>query len=275
MRTLVTQIERGAAFDGPGLRTVVFFKGCPLRCKWCANPETQISTNETFFAEKQCMKCQEHCPRYVQDCPTGALSFVAKEMTVAEIVREIRKDEVFFRTSGGGVTLSGGEVLLHAEAALEILRLCKLNHINTAVETSGFGLREDLLNLARYTDLFLYDIKHCDSEQHFAATGVHNKTIIDNLRALCASKMSVIIRLPLIPGFNDTSANINQLIELMTSLNLRELHILPYHALAREKYAWLDKNYYEFSHTASSLDANQIAVLTTNAGINTVIGGIN
>ena len=275
MKTLITQIERGAAFDGPGLRTVVFFKGCPLRCKWCANPETQMMTNETYFSPTQCMKCIEICPTQVQTCPTGALSTVAREMTVTEIVNEIRKDEVFFRTSGGGVTLSGGEVLLHTRAALEILKQCKHNHINTAIETSGFGLREDLLNLARYTDLCLYDIKHCDSEQHFIATGVHNETIIDNLRALCASKLPVIIRLPLIPGFNDTSANINQLIELMTALNLRELHILPYHALAREKYAWLDKAYNEFSSCDTNITADQIAELAMTAGINTVIGGIN
>jgi len=275
MKTLITQIERGAAFDGPGLRTVVFFKGCPLRCKWCANPETQTMTNETYFAAKHCLKCQELCPKCVQTCPTGALSATAKEMTIAEIVAEIRKDEVFFRTSGGGVTLSGGEVLLHAKAATEILKQCKRNYIHTAVETSGFGSRDDILGLARYTDLFLFDIKHCDSEQHFAATGVHNETIVDNLRALCANKSQVIIRLPLIPGINDTPANITQLIELMNTLNLRELHILPYHALAREKYARLNKKYHEFSRSASSLDANQIAKLTTNAGINTVVGGIN
>ncbi|MEI6287111.1 MAG: glycyl-radical enzyme activating protein [Bacillota bacterium] len=275
MKTLVTQIERGAAFDGPGLRTVVFFKGCPLRCQWCANPETQNMTNETYFSEKLCMNCSERCPKSVQTCPTGALITVAKEMTIAEIVNEIRKDEVFFRTSGGGVTLSGGEILLHAKAALEILKQCKLNHISTAVETSGFGLREELLKIAKYTDLFLFDIKHCDSEKHYAATGVHNETIIDNLRALCAVNAQIIIRLPLIPGINDTAENIRQLIELMQSLNLRELHILPYHALAREKYAWLAKTHNDFSCCDSSLNADQIAELVATAGINTVIGGIN
>ncbi|MFA6074878.1 MAG: glycyl-radical enzyme activating protein [Negativicutes bacterium] len=275
MKTLVTQIERGAAFDGPGLRTVVFFKGCPLRCKWCANPETQTATNEIYFAEKHCIKCNEPCLKSVSNCPTGALSVVAKEMSVAEIVSEIRKDEMFFRTSGGGVTLSGGEVLLHAKAATEILKQCKRNYIHTAVETSGFGLREELLKLAQYTDLFLFDIKHCDSEKHYAATGVNNEPIIDNLRALCAVNAQIIIRLPLIPGINDTAENIRQLIELMTALGLRELHILPYHALAREKYNWLNKNYSEFTVCDSSLDVNQISKLTTAAGINTIIGGIN
>lgn len=270
MKALITQIERSAGFDGPGLRTVIFFKGCPLRCKWCANPETQALENESYFNEKLCINCG-CCDT---GCPSGARKSIAKVMTVSEIVREILKDELFFRTSGGGVTLSGGEVLLHTEAATEILKRCRKNYINTAVETSGYGNKKSLLQIAKYTDLFLFDVKHCDSQQHQLATGVPNEKILENLRALCFAKANIVIRLPLIPGFNDTMENTIRLIGLMQELSLTELHILPYHAFAREKYRWLNKDYNEWETTDSSITVDEIADMTLASGIKTIIGGV-
>ncbi|RRD40697.1 glycyl-radical enzyme activating protein [Leptotrichia sp. OH3620_COT-345] len=228
---LVTGIERGATFDGPGIRTVVYLKGCPLRCLWCSNPETQKTENEVYWD-------------YGAICPiTGELPKVAKKMTLNEVFKEVMKDEKFYRKSGGGVTLSGGEILVNAKFAIKLFEKLKEEYIGTAIETTGFGNYEELESLAKLTDTVLFDIKHMNSEKHKQYTAVSNKVILENLERLSKWHKNIIMRFPFIKGVNDDKENIAETAKFLKKVNLLDVDILPYHTMGLEKYRKLRRPY--------------------------------
>lgn len=224
-RGRIFNVQRFSIHDGPGIRTIVFFKGCPLRCAWCSNPESQRYEIETM-AEKDREKT------------------VGYDVSVSDIMPEILSDLPYYRRSGGGVTLSGGEMLAQSEFALALLTECKERGLHTAVESSGFAPFETVRTLLPYIDLFLLDIKHTDSKKHEEFTGKPNSLILENARKIAEFGTNLIIRTPVIPGFNDTKEEIRDISNFARSLpGVTEMHLLPYHRLGQDKYKGLGRNY--------------------------------
>ncbi len=232
----IFNIQKYVLHDGPGIRTTVFFKGCPLKCGWCHNPESIRSSQELTFNKSKCITC-DHCEDFTNptDCPSEALQFVSKSYTVDELMIEIMKDHVFYDQSGGGVTFSGGEPLLQSDFLLEILKRCKENGLHTAIDTSGFAPWNHIEKLLPYVDLFLYDIKHTDSKKHELLTGVPNDLIISNFKELIKNT-DVYIRLPIIKNVNDDLEHIKSVNRLITTDHVKQVNILPYHNYAENKY---------------------------------------
>ena len=215
-KAVVFNIMRYSVHDGPGIRTTVFFKGCPLSCKWCHNPESLSPKPQQIFNEKKCIKCG-YCAGQVGgasfvgsanfvggvNCPTGARETIGYEITVPELMNEIRKDLLFYEQSGGGVTFSGGEPLYQAEFLLEALARCKEDCINTAIDTSGFCDTETICKAAETADCFLYDIKFAAGDKHENYCGASNSLILENLKCLAETKAKLLIRIPVIPTIND------------------------------------------------------------------------
>ncbi len=221
----IFNIQRFSIHDGDGIRTIVFLKGCFLRCKWCCNPESQSKEVETLIEK-------------------GKPKIVGRDVTVDEIMPEILSDLPYYRRSGGGVTLSGGEMLFQPEFALDLLQACKANGLNTAVESTAFAPFETIKRLLPYIDTFLMDIKHVDGEKHKRFTGVDNALILENARKIAESGTHLIIRTPVIPGFNDTPEEIRAISKFAATLpGVKEHHLLPYHRLGQDKYAGLGRNY--------------------------------
>ena len=271
MNGIITHIQRYSIHDGPGIRTVVFFKGCPLACLWCCNPETQSFQPELEFIGSLCQRCGrciEVCPedavnkdlnceekkkidrikctlcmQCVEECPSSALKAVGETMSVEEIMDVVRKDAAYYRRSGGGITLSGGEPLSQAGFALQLLGRCHQENIHTAVETCGMVSRNTLENIIPLTDLFLFDIKLINEMKHQELTGVSNKEIIENLTWLCNQQVNVILRLPMIPELNMDLADLKKLRTLIYELGIREVNLMPFHQLGKDKYSHLGKPY--------------------------------
>jgi pyruvate formate lyase activating enzyme len=266
---VVFDIQRFSVHDGPGIRTIVFFKGCPLRCAWCSNPESQSSQPELVFMANRCTGCgscvaacqsgacqtkahgQLHfdrtlctsCGTCVETCYSGARVLLGRPMTVEPVLSEVRKDEVFYRNSGGGVTLSGGEPALWSRFAARLLRAFKAEAIHTAIETCGHVPFEEIERLLPDLDLLMYDIKHMDPLEHERHTGGTNETILANLQQLARTDVEIIVRVPVIPSFNDDPAAIGEIADFVGSLGLRTVHLLPYHRYAQDKYARLGREY--------------------------------
>ena len=258
---IVSEIKRFATHDGPGIRTAVFLKGCALNCKWCSNPETKELNPQLYFIPKRCKgygSCINACPKKIisfdienkfnrekctlcmictEECIYSAFQQIGKEYTIDEIIREIKKDLSFYGNDGG-VTLCGGEPLFQHKFSISILKKCKEEGINTVLDTSGYAAPEIMIEAAKYTDLFLYDIKHMNSEKHKNETGVDNKIILENLSAI-SGKASIRISLPLIPGFNDDDKNIEETSRFANSLNIKFIDINPFHNLGADKYSYL------------------------------------
>ena len=244
MRALVTDIERGATFDGPGIRTVVYFKGCPLRCLWCSNPETQKLENEFWDYEGSLYKGNRTlCSDCIATSTSSTLKQVAKDMTLEEVFTIVMKDENFYRNSGGGVTLSGGEVLVNSAFAIKLFEKLKDEYVNTAIETTGYGSYRELEKLAKLTDTILFDIKHMDSGKHKKYTAISNEIILENLTKLSKWHKKIIMRFPFIKGINDDEKNIHETAKFLKKLNLLEVNILPYHTMGLEKYRKLRMPY--------------------------------
>ena len=264
---LIFLIQRYSVQDGPGLRSTVFMKGCPLKCRWCQNPESLEPYPELMSRDTKCLmlgKCVEACPvgalaieqnsrkidrtkcnlcfRCVDACPTKALRKVGQYMTVEEVMAEIERDELFYYKSGGGITISGGEPLLQWQFVLRLLKACKQRHLHTALETCGYARWPALEKVLEHVDLVLYDIKHMDPKLHREATGKSNRLILGNLRAM-QNRAKVWLRIPVIPGYNDSEENLTEVSLLGREIKAEKVSLLPYHRLAEGKYGQLGKQY--------------------------------
>jgi pyruvate formate lyase activating enzyme len=265
----IFHIQRFSLHDGPGIRTTVFFKGCPLRCQWCHNPESITREKQLLLREERCVSCGDcsaRCPHgatrtvagtittdrqiclacgtCVSTCYADAREIVGTEITVEEALREIEKDRVFYEESGGGATFSGGEPLLQHEFLRALLAACRERGIQTVVDTSGYAPPDVVDAVAPLVDLFLFDIKTIDDRKHREYTGVSNRTILENLRRLAARKAPIVVRVPLVPGVNDDEESIRSIGEFVRTLDgVRGVHILPYHRSGTEKYRRLGMTY--------------------------------
>jgi pyruvate formate lyase activating enzyme len=232
MEGLVFDIKKFSVNDGPGIRTTVFFKGCPLRCVWCHNPESQESKAETI-----------NISRNLDGKAFDNMKEIGRLMESTEVMQEILKDAVFYEESKGGVTFSGGEPTMQADFLMELLKACKQHKLHTALDTCGYASKEVFTELLALIDLFLFDLKLINEDVHIKYTGHSNKAIVDNLKMLSFNKANIIIRIPIIPGITDTQQNLNEIVELAASLpqKINEIHLLPYHSIAANKYKRLDK----------------------------------
>ena len=251
MTGTIFDIQRFSLHDGPGVRTTVFFKGCSLRCVWCHNPESQKKEKELMFFRHKCLSCgkcealckksfTKECIAYgkcVDICPAGAREISGEEKTVEDVFSVIVRDKEYYLTSGGGVTLSGGEPLLQADFAAELLRLCKSSGISTAIETAGNVPWENIEKVLPYCDLFLYDIKAIDENKHKILTGASNKLILENAEKLCSLGKKILFRTPVVPGYNDEE------LPLIASFCKGNWEILAYHNVGSGKYEALCRPY--------------------------------
>jgi pyruvate formate lyase activating enzyme len=267
---IITNIQGFSIHDGPGIRTVVFFKGCPLSCRWCANPECLSGTPLMGFIRTLCADCGkclnlcsndairyregEHridysrcisCGDCREQCYYGALVRYGKSMTLAEVWDAVRRDKMFYDNSGGGVTVSGGEPLLRAEFVRALFELSRREQIDTCVETCGFVDPEALMEVIPVTDHFLFDLKHMDPDAHRMYTGQSVSQILGNAALLLQNGADVVFRQPLIPGVNDSIKNIEATAGFLTSLgeNAARLEIMPYHRMGQSKYEALNMPY--------------------------------
>ena len=238
-KAVVFNIMHYSVHDGPGIRTTVFFKGCPLSCKWCHNPESRGQRGEHIFNPQKCIKCGRcgNCVSGAVNCPTGAREIIGYEITVPELMEEIKKDLLFYESSGGGVTFSGGEPLYQADFLLEVLEQCGKDYINTAIDTSGYCDTETILKAAEMANYFLYDIKFMDSEKHEKYCGAPNDLILKNLERLAETKTKLLIRIPVIPTVNDDLEEMRKILNFIKNIrNIEFIHLLPYHNIQTDKY---------------------------------------
>lgn len=269
----IFNIQRYSLNDGAGIRTVVFFKGCPHRCPWCANPESISPKIETVRRESKCLHCAP-CLRDADECPSGAFERIGRDVTLDELEREVMKDEVFFRSSGGGVTLSGGEVLMQAPFATQLLKRLRRYGIHTAIETAGDAPLSRLLPLARQCDEVLFDLKIMDPEQARSVTAVNLPRVLENLTQLVAEGINVIPRVPLIPGYTLTDANMASVLAFLLPSGIRQLHLLPFHSYGEPKYRLLGQQW--SMREVSPPTADEVAAMRRMAedkGFHVTIGG--
>lgn len=250
MTATIFNIQRLSFVDGPGIRTTVFFKGCNLKCAWCHNPESQAFAPQLLFYKEKCTncgKCKEVCPNNLQKCdlcgkcemvcPAKARRVCGKQYTVEQLAQEIAKDKVFFESSNGGVTFSGGECMLQADFLAKILKCTKKLGIHTAVDTAGCVKWENFERIIPYTDLFLYDVKCIDGNMHKKFIGADNALILENLSKLLKKGCNVIVRIPLIVGVNDTLEEMQKIKDFLAKHGYQTgVEILPYHALGENKW---------------------------------------
>ncbi len=257
---MIFDIKRFAVHDGPGIRTTVFFKGCPLNCWWCHNPESQQLEPELILK------------------PNSEVSeVVGREISLNELMEEVRRDIIFFDESGGGVTISGGEPLMQSEFLISILEECNKENIHTTLDTTGYSSLNIMRQILGKVNLHLYDLKFIDDEKHLEYTGVSNKLILENLKFLDSRKIPVIIRIPIIPGVTDSESNIKEISEFISaSLNsIRNVNILPYNRLGEGKYPRLNRSY-RFTHqltTPSDKELNKIKNQLETYGLEVQVGG--
>ena len=288
---VVFDIEKFAVHDGPGIRTVVFIKGCPLHCLWCHNPESQSFEPELLFDSGKCTMCGKcvsicpqhchaiadgkhsferincvHCGKCTESCPAEALKAVGRKMSVSEVMAEVEKDRVFYQNSGGGITLSGGEPLAHFDFSSALLKAAKDAGLHTAVETSGFAPWERINELLPLVDLWLWDVKAVP-EKHEKLTGVPAQPILENLKKLDQSGASIMLRCPLVPGINDEDVALNHIADLANTLkNVQRIDLEPYHPMGEGKSRNLGRQDVFHAQFASDADkkrwCEEIAALT-------------
>jgi pyruvate formate lyase activating enzyme len=269
----IFNIQRYSLNDGQGIRTVVFFKGCPHTCPWCANPESLSPRIETVRRESKCLHCAP-CLRDADECPSGAFERIGRDITLDELEREVLKDDIFFRTSGGGVTLSGGEVLMQAPFATRFLQRLRRLGIQCAIETAGDAPASRLLPLAKACDEVLFDLKIMDVVQAREVVNMNLPRVLENLRLLVSEGIHVIPRLPLIPGFTLSTENLQRALTLLTSSGIKQVHLLPFHQYGEPKYRLLGQQWSMKDVPAPS--AQEVAALceiAECAGFQVTIGG--
>lgn len=268
MQANIFNIQRFSIHDGPGIRTVVFFKGCPLRCPWCSNPESQLRPTQILWDNKKCffghlceVKCPAGCLIFVNNklvfngenctgckscitqCPGRALTFVGNMMDTDEVMEEVLKDLDFYQESGGGVTLSGGEVLMQHDFAAALLRECKKQDIHTALETTAFATPLVFSKVLAHVDLLLLDIKHYNDKEHIKYTGVSNQSILENLDFAVSMKVPVIARIPVIPNINNSIHDARKFVKLLREHRVETVNLLPFHQFGEKKYEELHVPY--------------------------------
>lgn len=285
---LVFNVQRFSLQDGPGVRSTVFMKGCPLACAWCHNPESQSPETQVIRMRQRCMLCglcseQELAEPAalhrnegdVEACPTGALQAIGQKMRSTVLVKSLLRDRIFFDESGGGVTFSGGEPLLQAPFVIEAMQLLQREGVHTALDTCGFARWQDLQEAAGHADLVLYDVKLMDESRHRAATGVSNRSILQNLRGLSEIHRDIWIRVPIIPGVNDDEGNLVSTAGFLAGLpGIRQVDLLPYHPTGEAKFARVGLTYALHGTPSPSIERLEaLAALFRAKGLNTTIGG--
>ncbi|HTP66445.1 MAG TPA: glycyl-radical enzyme activating protein [Geobacteraceae bacterium] len=300
---LVTDFQKFSIHDGPGIRTIVFLKGCPLHCRWCSNPETIFPRPEIMLIPHNCIgcgRCMEECPQKCIDstddrvagidrekcllpecgrcqriCNANAINISGRFLTVAQVMEVVERDREFYERTGGGVTFSGGEPFAQPNFLRELALAAKTRHLHTAVETCGFATWETIESVLGFLDLFLFDIKHMDPERHLCGTGVPNVLILENLKRIDTTGTPIRVRLPLIPGFNDSDDNMRATASFAAGLaSLQALDILPYHRMGEPKWGQLDRTY--ALHGVPPHGREQIFALADIAreyGIEVTVGG--
>ena len=296
---IIFDIKRFSIHDGPGIRSTVFLKGCPLTCQWCHNPESQLFNAELLFRQERCLvcgSCIEVCPqraiRYdegkiitdsekclvhgkcVEVCYPGAREIIGREVTPGEVVDELVRDRTFYRESSGGVTFSGGEPLSQPDFLEDSLKLCKEQNLHTGLDTCGSAPWEELERQLPFLDLVLYDLKILDDDLHQQYTGVSNKIILENYQRLTQTKVKINIRRPVIPGVNDSAEEIQRLGEFLQENNgVSKIDLLPYHALSADKYSRLGREQSTAWKTPSLKDQERIKTQLNKMGFQTSWGG--
>lgn len=273
LSAVISNISRCSLHDGPGVRTVVYFKGCGLRCKWCHNPETLSHAKQILYMRSKCIhcgKCIEICPSHhkiqgddmifyrngctacgkcASVCPSLALELCGKDMSPNEVFDEIKKDLHYYVSSGGGVTFSGGECLMQSDFVAALAKKCRENKIHTAVESAFFVPCENVEKVMSYTDLFFADLKIPDSKKHREMTGQDNKIIIENIAKLSREHDNIVLRIPVIPGVNDSENDMSGFAEIINGFGkgIKEIELLKYNNLAEMKYTAVGREYIKFS----------------------------
>ena len=300
MKGVVFNIQKFSIQDGPGIRTTVFMKGCPLSCPWCSNPEGMRPEPELITNDRKCigcMKCAESCPvnaisfdngkrllnwdicnnclECTKVCPSHALEAIGQEMTLDEVFDTVAQDAAFYRNSGGGITISGGEAMLQWEFVLELFKKSKDAGFHTVLDTTAHCKWDHLEKVLEYVDLILFDIKHMDPEKHKEKTGISNELILENLEN-AAKKSKIWLRIPLVPGYNDSEENLKQVAELASRIKAAKVSILPYHEYGKEKYSRLGREY--TCDEAAILDEEHVIVQRSKAllksyGLDVAVGG--
>ncbi len=297
---LIFDLKKYAIHDGPGIRTTVFFKGCPLRCAWCHNPEGQLAKPEVMVKADRCLpgcnaclkdcgakaiarrkgrieinrfEC-DGCGKCVDACPSQAVELAGRLRDAAEVVEQVFQDRIFHEGSGGGVTFSGGEPLMQPDFLEALLEECRRREAHTAVDTCGYVAPEVMARFAGRADLFLFDFKVMDDERHKRWTGVSNRVILENLRTLSRSRSRIVIRIPLVAGVNDDPDNIRRTAEFVRSLGtIGQFSLLPYHAMARDKYRRLGRGRDHADFAAPPAEAQaEIKALLESYGFRVSLG---
>jgi pyruvate formate lyase activating enzyme len=295
---LIFHVMRFSLYDGPGIRTTVFLKGCPLNCWWCHNPESQAYLPDVMYTSGRCIRCgdciaacQSHalrwedgplrdqalcvlCGECAEACPADARQLLGRRMSVPELMQRLRRDLVFYEESGGGVTFSGGEPLQQPEFLEAALVACRKEGLHTAVDTCGYASEAVLRRIIRHADLFLYDLKVLDETRHRQFAGVSNEPILRNLALLAREHGTVIVRIPVVPGVNEDDANLGENFRFLSSLGLRRVDLLPDHPAGIEKYHRLGIEYpLHDAKTPSHERLEEVAARYRDQGFEIRIGG--
>jgi len=300
---LVTNIQDFSVHDGCGIRVIVFLKGCALRCKWCQNPESIEAYPEVAFRPRLCIncgRCEEICPvnaiisnkegkinrnkcnnclKCSEVCPTTALLRIGEWMSVEKVVNKVKSYSAFFAASNnGGVTLSGGDPLFQWEYSYELIKAFRKHNIHIAAETAGYAKYDIFKKITKNIDLLLYDIKHMNSEKHKAGTGVPNDVILDNLKKIRQEKkdLKCVIRIPLIPDFNDDEENVTETVKFLSSLGIDQIDLLPFNELPSAKYREVGRGEWECGNLKRQLEEklNKLAEIVKSNGLKVTIGGL-
>lgn len=296
---VIFNVQKYSVHDGPGIRTTVFFKGCPLKCAWCHNPESHSPKYELMFNVDRCVgcgKCASRCPegaitivdgksfidkekckichKCSDCCPNSAIEYVGEECTSNEIFSRVLKDQIFYDESGGGVTFSGGEPMMHVDCVAEVAQRCKDRGIHVAIETSGFAPWSSFEKIVDKVDLFLFDIKLVDNELHKQYVGADNHIILENIKKLSDLNKRIWIRMPMITGINDGEENLDLTMDFLKTIQFEHINLLPYHSIGKGKYTKLGREYkLQYIEQPSPERMEELAQKFRNKGFKVKIGG--